>query len=315
MTSFGLGDSRGQTPIQPGQPAQPDSETVLREQVQQLTNQIQQMQTYIQSQQSALSQPPTITYSAADPRINPPAEFSGDRRKARDFILQVRHYLTMQASRFQNDSQRVIFLTSYLRGSAYSWAATYHERNDPIVSNFEAFVREFTNMFADPDRRLQAEKALLRIKQGSSPMPKLVAEFQQAAADASWPSESLFPVFYSALNEDVKDEICKTDRPPTIEEYYQLAIRIDRRLYERRQEKRLPRRHADRPQQFAPRPPAPDPNAMQIDSIQPTNRRGKLTQDERQRRFDNNLCLYCGGANHKVSDCPIRTAGNDKSRQ
>ena len=30
---------------------------------------------------------------------------------------------------------------------------------------------------------------------------------------------------------------------------------------------------------------------------------GKLSAEEHQRHFDNNLCLYCGGTGHKIADC------------
>jgi transposase len=34
---------------------------------------------------------------------------------------------------------------------------------------------------------------------------------------------------------------------------------------------------------------------------------GKLTQQECQRRQDNNLCLFCGQAGHRVRECPRST--------
>src|SRR5271156_1275880 len=33
---------------------------------------------------------------------------------------------------------------------------------------------------------------------------------------------------------------------------------------------------------------------------------GKLTSRERQRRFDYNLCLYCGGSGHMLINCQRR---------
>jgi hypothetical protein len=40
---------------------------------------------------------------------------------------------------------------------------------------------------------------------------------------------------------------------------------------------------------------------------------GKLTSDKRKRRLDNNLCLFCGNAGHKVSDCRKKAASNAKA--
>src|SRR5277367_1177195 len=41
---------------------------------------------------------------------------------------------------------------------------------------------------------------------------------------------------------------------------------------------------------------------------------GKLHADERQRRFDNNICLYCGGTGHKTADCKKAAASKTKAR-
>ena len=48
---------------------------------------------------------------------------------------------------------------------------------------------------------------------------------------------------------------------------------------------------------------------MEIDAM----RRGPISQVERQRRMDNNLCLYCGKAGHRRLECPTRQA-NEAAR-
>jgi hypothetical protein len=35
--------------------------------------------------------------------------------------------------------------------------------------------------------------------------------------------------------------------------------------------------------------------------------KGKLTQQERQRRIDKNLCLFCGGSSHQTDTCPVKS--------
>jgi hypothetical protein len=40
---------------------------------------------------------------------------------------------------------------------------------------------------------------------------------------------------------------------------------------------------------------------------------GKLTSQERQRRVDNNLCLFCGGSGHKVNECPRKNSSSEAS--
>ena len=41
---------------------------------------------------------------------------------------------------------------------------------------------------------------------------------------------------------------------------------------------------------------------------------GKLTPAERQRRMDNNLCMFCGSPGHMVKDCPKGTSSAAKAR-
>ena len=41
---------------------------------------------------------------------------------------------------------------------------------------------------------------------------------------------------------------------------------------------------------------------------------GKLTDEERQRRFANNLCLFCGGAGHSARDCTKKSFATAKAR-
>ena len=45
---------------------------------------------------------------------------------------------------------------------------------------------------------------------------------------------------------------------------------------------------------------------MEIDSV--NSQRATLTNQERQRRRANNLCLYCGNPDHIVRTCPVRPA-------
>ena len=41
---------------------------------------------------------------------------------------------------------------------------------------------------------------------------------------------------------------------------------------------------------------------------------GKLTLQERQRHFDNKLCMFCGGTGHTTKDCPKSSSSASKAR-
>jgi len=52
--------------------------------------------------------------------------------------------------------------------------------------------------------------------------------------------------------------------------------------------------------------PAPkkQPNTLRVDLSSKLASNGKLTSDERKKRLENNLCLYCGAEDHKLGSCP-----------
>ena len=131
-----------------------------------------------------------------------------------------------------------------------------------------------------------------------------------------WTEESqLKHTFYVGLKPHVKDELAKSDDPATLDALVTQAIKIDNRHWSRQQE-----RKEDYHPRPAPRPtPRSDPPKFTaIPSAQPhylstapgptpmdlsaTNRKG-LSPAERKRRFDNNLCLYCGQSGHRRSEC------------
>ena len=51
--------------------------------------------------------------------------------------------------------------------------------------------------------------------------------------------------------------------------------------------------------------PAPkkQPNTPWVDLSSKLASNGKLTSDERKKRLENNLCLYCGAGDHKLDSC------------
>ena len=55
---------------------------------------------------------------------------------------------------------------------------------------------------------------------------------------------------------------------------------------------------------------------MDLDATRSNKRFKPLTPEERKRRYDNNLCLYCGKAGHRAGDCPEKrkTGGYSKGR-
>ena len=122
------------------------------------------------------------------------------------------------------------------------------------------------------------------------------------ASDINWGEEALVSQFYWGLRDDVKDLLLSLLDPQTLNEAISQAVKCDNRLFQRRQDQR-PRHQTTRyeatmlVESFSLHLDAED---MQIDAA----RIRTLTPEEKKRRMEEGLCLYCREEGHKVGNCP-----------
>jgi hypothetical protein len=108
--------------------------------------------------------------------------------------------------------------------------------------------------------------------------------------------------FHWGLRDDVKDLLLFLPDPRTLNEAISQAVKCDNRLFQRRQDQRS-RQHTAR---YAPTMSASSVNShsevedMQIDAV----RVKSLTLEEKKRRMEEGLCLYCGEEGHRAGNCP-----------
>ena len=96
--------------------------------------------------------------------------------------------------------------------------------------------------------------------------------------------------------------ITNVPKVDTLEELISQSIICDNRLFESRQERRSGWRNDGTFAAFSKGPEnhSTGPEPMQIDAV----RVKSLTPEERKRRMDEGLCLYCGDQGHRVGSCP-----------
>ena len=239
---------------------------------------------------------------------------------------QVRLVIQMHPTRYPTDASRVGLVGSLLSGIALSWFAPLLETNSPLLHNFEEFVKEFKACFGDTDGARTTINKIRTLRQGDQPASTYAANFRLIASDIPWDEQALMEQFRSGLRSDVKDLLLTfPEDPKSLTEAISRAIRCDNRLFERRCERqqqitrsRYTPTYASVTAQSSPRQtynPAPTPRQtrspapmdrptpMEIDM---TQRRGPLSEEEKQRRRANRLCLYCGGPGHIAIHCSRR---------
>ena len=240
-------------------------------------------------------------------KIALPEKFDGSHSKFRDFLAAVNNYIAVKENEFSDDEAKSRFIGSLLCKEALTWYRHICETNVDLLLRHNEFINEFTSNFDDPNSRRNAQEALARMKQGKFNVASYGAKFRRLASETLYNETALIVLFRRGLNDEIKDVLCQTfEDPDNLEDFIKLCTKIDQRLAERRIEKSLSRNipfaHFKRPNK-----PARNNNSetvpMEIDSMTFNNKK-KITDEERQHRKKNNLCMYCGKPNHIASNCP-----------
>ena len=265
------------------------------------------------------------------PKIASPQFYDGSRKELRDFVTQIKMNINVQRSRFPDEASKICYTCSFLRGPAFSWAQPYVEEmgsaSEPdFMKSFSSFVKELCNAFGEPDEVSTAEQALAKLKQGSDSAAEYAAMFRRLASRTGWNDAALKFAFRSGLTEHIKDELATRDMPEKFNDYIQMVIKLDNRIREREAEKRLkytfkssqtkPRLFHmfpdSKPAQVPEQPSTSDITPMEIDATR--KKYSPLSSDEKRRRHELNLCLYCGGNGHRANVCPRKFSPLGKAR-
>ena len=202
------------------------------------------------------------------------------------------------------------------------------------MDDWHEFITELQLQFGLHDSIKDAEHQLnnLRMKD-TQRIVRYIVEFNRLVFQLKgYGDATLRHKFYTGLPDRVKDEICHVGKPRQLEDLCSLAQSIDARYWEwkeevTRQTKTLPgnssnngnnntSNKSDKKTSSSGNSPQPanlpsslkGKNTSKPDIAEKLGKDGKLTPDERKRRFDNGLCMFCGAAGHLAKECPKSTS-------
>jgi hypothetical protein len=184
-----------------------------------------------------------------------------------------------------------------------------------LLLDYRKFIDELRNLFDDPHAQRHACNSLKRLRQGKYSVVSYSSKFRHLALETGYNDLAMMDIFRSGLNDEVKDVLATSMvEPETLEDLIKLCVKIDQRLYDRRLEKTSSRmsqnyNYGDKWKRNLPQGGQSGSVPMDLDAMdgQKFKSHGKLTKEERERRYQNNLCLYCGESGHKVNSCPKRS--------
>ncbi|KAH9263299.1 hypothetical protein BASA83_013329 [Batrachochytrium salamandrivorans] len=238
---------------------------------------------------------PPLPQYRQEPSVSLPDKFNGNRLKLRTFLNQLELVFLINPSRYNSEGIKVATAGTLLTDVAASWFNPILENphdNHATLNSWPAFKALLTRTFSATD----------------------------VTADLDWNEAALIHRFRVGLSAQVKNIYSlHHEYPKTLEEFSLLAIKVDARIQEHHLETQITwtRDHTQRQRTI---PPHPHQNRYQQTPSQrlppvsaPTNpmmmdldatRRGPITPQERDRRFQGKLCFRCGKEGHFRAECP-----------
>ncbi|KAF8629583.1 hypothetical protein AX17_005619 [Amanita inopinata Kibby_2008] len=246
---------------------------------------------------------------------------SASPQKLREFLVSCNLVFHDRPDAFEDDSRRIRFIISYLKGAALDWFEP--ALMDPSESahwmwDFEAFILELEDNFSLHNPAGDAETALTNLSmKDSHHITKYVVEFNKLAARIDWNEPALRDCFYHGLPLRLHTEVLKGGKPLTLAAMRRKAQECDQIHWMTRDEIACKPKSAPRPAAKdsdtkpstssstnmskplnTPRPSRPGnpaPSSASSSSAPKTKpdltnklgKDGKLNSDERKRRMDN----------------------------
>ena len=179
--------------------------------------------------------PPQVTVTIPTPiPLAAPERYSGDPNKVQVFLTQIVLHFSCRPTVFATNQSRVAFTISYLTGDAASWVVPLVSSGDPILTDWEAFRKEFERVFDRRATTLCANRELLELRQGKTDLVTYLTRFNRLVAETSWPESKRLALYYQGLKHDLKDVLAEIDpQPTTCADLINLTLRLDHRIAER----------------------------------------------------------------------------------
>jgi len=180
-----------------------------------------------------------------------PAEFTGKRTQVKTFKLQCHLAFSMEPEKWTSQHKRLMYIVSYMKGPAFEFIQPHledylgnlskpddrKESTRRILGSDNRLFEEIRSTFGYGNEQQEAEREIQALRQRGS-ATKYKAEFQILAARLDWDDNALAALFYQGLKDNIKDELSRDERPDTLREMSETAIRIDTRIWERQLEQK-----------------------------------------------------------------------------
>ncbi len=234
--------------------------------------------------------------SSVSPRLAFPEKYDGNPTQCKGFLLQCTLFVNQQPALYSTEEARISFVCSLLTGKALEWMTAVWRGGRSPFPTFTDFLQRFREVFDHSKDGRSADEQLLTLSQGRRTAAEYAMSFRTLAAQTTWTEDPLKVHFRKGLNHDLQTELACRDEGKTLDQFIDITIQIDNLL------------RSQRPSTRAPSMTVSDSHEpMQVDTYH-------ISSEERDRRINHRLCLYCGEPGHIRISCPARSRRDSTTR-
>ncbi|KAF8751561.1 Retrotransposon gag protein [Rhizoctonia solani] len=238
-------------------------------------------------------------------KVDHPDAYTGKiGNEARQWLTRMLAWVRLNQRMFPTDQEVLSFLLMNMKDVAGAWAHPHLDQlgsHRALIQSVDNFRTEFLAAFGNPDATRAAERQITHLTQTGT-CAEYITKFRTIAMDLDWNDAALCGQFARGLHWEVSRLIATQERrPTTLLELQNAALVIDNALREERAS------HPPKGNKSGTSTTTPNRGAS---TGQQATRPGRLSsnpnfvsEEERNRRRAEGLCIKCGKAGHKFAEC------------
>jgi hypothetical protein len=187
------------------------------------------------------------------PKLRVPDTFGGKREELKRFLMQCDLYMEIREKDFESKTDKVLFTSALLRGTAADWVEPYiRDQLDSVTAaarrpetitmfaDYAVFKQKMINMFGDPGEDRHTACKLNDLRQGQGLLVAYASKFQQLQVKTGWDDKASVDRYYIGLSSKIKDNIANGSqtRPAELQAIIRLISDIWDRIQERAAERK-----------------------------------------------------------------------------
>ena len=230
-------------------------------------------------------------------KLPDPNSFDGNRNQLSTFIYSLRNKLAFNEDRYSTEKAKVGYVFTRLSGRAAKQILPRLEAEFNKITTLEQLIEHLELSFGDPDKRGTAQRFITGLRMRNRPFSEYLADFQQHIDATGYKSESRKALLEAGLFNELKDYLINVDVSDTT---YEELIAKCHMIDDQYRAKAAAKAAAGKARSFtivtyptAAGTLAGTPSGESTNlSIANVKKRAPLTNEEKQHRMANNLCLY-----------------------